>query len=89
MIRTRRTVSSRPWATSSGFERVADATMPAGVTPSLSPLFSPSGLIYRYVLQSPDHTPQELKIIDDWVLNRRYRAIQGVAMVRRPPDPRH
>src|ERR1039457_3318764 len=32
------------------FERVANATMPAGVSPSLSPLFSPSGLIYRYVL---------------------------------------
>ena len=47
--------------------------------PGLSPLFSPSGLIYRYVLQSPDQTPQELKIIEDWVLERRYRSIQGVA----------
>ena len=62
------------------FERVgnADAAVRA-VTPSLSPLFSPSGLIYRYVLQSPDRSPQELKIIEDWVLERRYRAIQGVA----------
>src|ERR1039457_2870302 len=48
------------------FERVGRAAMPAGVTPSLSPLFSPSGLIYRYVLQSPDRTPQELKTIEDW-----------------------
>src|SRR5579871_53309 len=61
------------------FERVADATMPQGVTPSLSPLFSPSGLIYRYVLQSTDRPPQELKTIEDWVLQRRYRSIQGVA----------
>ncbi|MEO7142110.1 MAG: efflux RND transporter permease subunit, partial [Bryobacteraceae bacterium] len=61
------------------FERLADATMPAGVTPSLSPLFSPSGLIYRYVLVSPDRSPQDLKTLDDWVLNRRYRSIQGVA----------
>jgi cobalt-zinc-cadmium resistance protein CzcA len=61
------------------FERVADATVPQGVTPSLSPLFSPSGLIYRYVLQSTDHSPQELKTIEDWVLERRYRSIQGVA----------
>src|ERR1035438_2355731 len=67
------------FAREQAFERVPDPTMPAGVTPSLSPLFSPSGLIYRYVLQSPDHTPQELKIIDDWVLNRRYRAVPGVA----------
>jgi heavy metal efflux system protein len=37
------------------FERVTDATVPQGVTPSISPLFSPSGLIYRYVLQTiPD-----------------------------------
>jgi cobalt-zinc-cadmium resistance protein CzcA len=61
------------------FERVTDATVPQGVTPSLSPLFSPSGLIYRYVLQSTDRSPQELKTIEDWVLERRYRSIQGVA----------
>src|SRR3984957_11312199 len=30
------------------FERMANATMPTGITPSLSPLYSPSGLIYRY-----------------------------------------
>ena len=53
--------------------------MPDGITPSLSPLFSPSGLIYRYVLQSPDRSPQDLKTIEDWVLERHYRSIQGVA----------
>src|SRR5271163_742824 len=61
------------------FERVGDASVPDGVTPSLSPLYSPSGLIYRYVLQSTDRSPQELKTIEDWVLERRYRSIQGVA----------
>lgn len=61
------------------FERIADAQVPQGITPAIEPMFSPSGLIYRYVLQSPDKTPQELKIIQDWVLDRRYRSIQGVA----------
>ncbi len=61
------------------FERIADAKVPDGVTPSLSPLFTPSGLIYRYVLQSVDRSPQELKTIEDWVIERRYRAIPGVA----------
>jgi heavy metal efflux system protein len=61
------------------FERVPDASLPTGVSASMSPLFSPSGLIYRYVLQSPDRSASDLKIIDDWVLNRKYRAIQGVA----------
>ncbi|MBZ5495787.1 MAG: CusA/CzcA family heavy metal efflux RND transporter [Acidobacteriia bacterium] len=60
-------------------ERMADAAVPEGVSPSLSPLFSPSGLIYRYVLQSPDLSPQELKTIQDWVIQRRYRAVDGVA----------
>ena len=67
------------FAREQAFERVSNAVMPSGVTPTLSPLFSPSGLIYRYVLQSPDRTPQELKTIETWVLERRYRAIQGVA----------
>jgi heavy metal efflux system protein len=54
------------------FERVGNATLPNGVTPNMSPLYSPSGLIYRYVLQSPDRTPQDLKTIEDWVLERQY-----------------
>ena len=61
------------------FERLADATVPTGVTPGLAPLFSPSGLVYRYVLQSPDRTPQELKTIEDWVVERAYHSVHGVA----------
>jgi cobalt-zinc-cadmium resistance protein CzcA len=61
------------------FERLAQATLPAGITPSMAPLFSPSGLVYRYVLKSPDRTPQELKTIEDWVVERAYRSVPGVA----------
>ena len=67
------------FAREQAFERVPNAQMPAGVTPSLSELFSPSGLIYRYVIQSPDMSAQDLKILNDWVLSRKYRSIQGVA----------
>ena len=67
------------FARQQAFERIPNAQMPAGVAPSMSPLFSPSGLIYRYVLQSPDRPGRELKILEDWVLERKYRAIQGVA----------
>lgn len=61
------------------FERLGDAELPSGVTPSVSPLFSPSGLIYRYVVDSPDRSPQELKTIEDWVLERAYKSVPGVA----------
>jgi cobalt-zinc-cadmium resistance protein CzcA len=61
------------------FQRLADAQLPTGVTPSMAPLFSPSGLVYRYVLESPDRTPQELKTMEDWVIEREYRSVPGVA----------
>src|SRR5580692_7607110 len=61
------------------FERLADAQLPSGVTPGLSPLFSPSGLVYRYVIDSPDRSPQELKTIEDWVVERAYKSVPGVA----------
>src|ERR1700691_4723486 len=41
------------------FQRLSEVQLPTGVSPGLAPLFSPSGLVYRYVLQSPDRTPQE------------------------------
>jgi len=61
------------------FERLSGITLPPGVTPGLSPLSSPSDLIYRYVVQSPDRSPQELKTIQDWILNHAYRSVPGVA----------
>src|SRR5271167_1493776 len=61
------------------FERLAQATLPTAVTPTLAPLFSPSGLVYRYVLESSDRSPQELKTFEDWVIERAYRQVPGVA----------
>src|SRR5579863_485007 len=61
------------------FERLSQASVPSGVSPGLSPLFSPSGLVYRYVIDSPDRSPQDLKTIEDWVLERGYKSIPGVA----------
>ncbi len=61
------------------FNRMADLGLPGGVTPSVSPMSSPSGLIYRYVLQSPDRSPTELKTIEDWTVEPAFRAVPGVA----------
>jgi cobalt-zinc-cadmium resistance protein CzcA len=61
------------------FNRLGDLDLPDGVTPSVSPMSSPSGLIYRYVLQSSDRSPTELKTFEDWVVEPQYRAVPGVA----------
>src|SRR5579862_4875793 len=61
------------------FQRLSEVTYPSGVTPTLAPLSSPSGLVYRYVIQSPDRSPQELKTYEDWVIEREYKQVRGVA----------
>ena len=61
------------------FNRVGEVSLPSGVTPSLSPLSPPSGLIYRYVLESPDRSPMELKTFEDWTIEPQYRSVPGVA----------
>src|SRR5271169_2132624 len=61
------------------FQRLSEVTYPQGVTPTLAPLASPSGLVYRYVLESPDRSPQELKTFEDWVIERQYKQVPGVA----------
>jgi cobalt-zinc-cadmium resistance protein CzcA len=67
------------WAREVVFQRLSEVTYPTGVTPTLAPLASPSGLVYRYVIQSPDRTPQELKVFEDWVIERQYKQVPGVA----------
>ncbi len=61
------------------FQRLSEVTYPSGVTPTLAPLSSPSNLVYRYVIQSPDRSPQELKTFEDWVIQREYKQVAGVA----------
>ncbi len=61
------------------FNRISGLSLPGGVTPSVSPLYSPSGLIYRYVLQSCDRSPMELKTIEDWIVEPQYKSVPGVA----------
>ena len=59
--------------------RVAGLDLPTGVSAEVEPLTSPSGLIYRYTLQSPDRSPTELKTFEDWTVEPQYRTVSGVA----------
>ncbi len=61
------------------FNRLSDLSLPSGATPSVSPLSSPSGLIYRYMLQSSDRSPMELKTLEDWTVEPAYKSVPGVA----------
>src|ERR1700690_2445799 len=55
--------------------------LPGGVQPQLSPT-SPIGEIYRYRLMGPPgYSVTDLKTIQDWILERRFKAVPGVVDV--------
>ncbi len=53
------------------------STCRAESRPTVEPLTSPSGLIYRYTLQSPDRSPTELKTFEDWTVEPQFRSVSG------------
>ncbi|WP_166293625.1 efflux RND transporter permease subunit [Bradyrhizobium sp. 2S1] len=54
------------------------APLPGNVLPGISPL-SPIGEIFRYRLKGPpNYSVLDLKTLQDWVLQRRFRAVPGV-----------
>jgi cobalt-zinc-cadmium resistance protein CzcA len=57
------------------------APLPGGAQPTISPL-SPTGEIFRYRLKGPpNYSVLDLKTLQDWVLQRRFRAVPGVVDV--------
>ena len=56
-----------------------DADLPEGITPEVQPLYGPTGEIFRYTLQSDKQTVRELKTLQDWIIDRKLRAVPGVA----------
>src|SRR5437899_7859542 len=53
-------------------ERLRDAPLPDGVTPSLGPMATPIGELYRYVVEGPGHSALELRELEDWVIEPRF-----------------
>jgi len=69
------------FARQQALERIGGASLPDGVDPEMEAPFSPSGLVYRYVVQSTDRSPMDLHVFQDWVLDKAFRAVPGVADV--------
>ena len=61
--------------------RIVNAELPDGVKPEIEPPYGPTGEIFRYTLKSRTKSLHELTAIQDWVLDRQFKAIPGVADV--------
>ncbi|RKH78565.1 efflux RND transporter permease subunit [Corallococcus sp. AB045] len=62
-------------------ERLRDAELPEGLTPSLGPLATPIGEIYRYTLKGAKGDPMKLRTLQDWVVRPGLLRVDGVADV--------
>lgn len=62
-------------------EKLRDADLPDGVTPSLGPLSTPIGELYRYTLSGGGLDAMKLRELQDWVVEPRFLQVPGVADV--------
>src|SRR3989449_3756405 len=59
-------------------EKLRDATLPDGVTPSLGPLSTPIGELYKYTVDGTGYDASQLREIEDWVIEPRLLQVPGV-----------
>jgi len=62
-------------------EKIPQAPLPPGITPTLAPMSSPVGQIYFYFLDAKNRSSMELKELEDWELEKRWKQVPGVADV--------
>src|SRR5258706_1278115 len=62
-------------------EKLPNAEVPEGVTPSLGPNDTPVGQVYQYTLESDHHSPSEIRSWQDWVIEKQLMRVAGVADV--------
>jgi cobalt-zinc-cadmium resistance protein CzcA len=61
-------------------ERLQGVTLPPGLQPTLAPLTTAVGEIFRYIVEAPKDMPQrEIRAIQDWQIRPTLRAVPGVA----------
>ncbi len=69
------------WSRQRVTERLADVTLPPGVTPSLDPVTGPAGEIYRYTLESDTRNLMQLSELQRWTVIPALQQVPGVANV--------
>src|SRR6202162_6328476 len=75
--------SDNAWNRERVLERLAQVTLPAGVVPQMGTDWSPVGQIYFFTLQSanPKYDVMELKSLEDWVIEKNFKAVPNVVDV--------
>ncbi len=71
------------WNRERVLERLSQVTLPPGVQPQMGTDWSPVGQIYFFTLQStnPEYDAMELKSLEDWVIEKNFKAVQNVVDV--------
>ena len=69
------------WARQQVQARLTEVDLPYGAVPELNPLTSPTGEIFRYVLEGDHQTLRELTDLHKWVVIPRLKQVVGVADV--------
>lgn len=63
-------------------EKLQGVTLPLGLSPTLAPLTTAVGEIFRYVVEAPKGmADNEIRAIQDWTIRPNLRIVQGVADV--------
>ncbi|MDD4905839.1 MAG: CusA/CzcA family heavy metal efflux RND transporter [Methylobacter tundripaludum] len=61
--------------------RAVSSSLPDGTQPVMGPLTTGVGEIYRYRIEAPNYPLVEQRALQDWVIERTLRSVQGVADV--------
>jgi cobalt-zinc-cadmium resistance protein CzcA len=69
------------WARQRVQERLVDVELPYDAVPGLNPLTSPTGEIFRYVIESDNLDLREITDLHKWVIIPRLKQVTGVADV--------
>jgi cobalt-zinc-cadmium resistance protein CzcA len=71
------------WNRERVLERLSQVTLPPGVVPQMGTDWSPVGQIYFFTLKStnPNYDVMELKSIEDWVVEKNFKAVPDIVDV--------